>query len=143
MSKINKEEILNKCNEASENTLIKHLDIEYIDIGENFMTAKMPVTSKVHQYDGVLHGGVSAALAETIGSMAAHILYCNNETQFVRGIEISANHVRAVASGYVYAKAVCLHPGRTLQVWDIKITDDDNRLISICKHTTIILDKKK
>lgn len=140
---MDKKELLEKCNAASKGTMIEFLGIEYIDAGDNFITARMPITEKVYQYDSVLHGGASAALAETVGSLVAHVLYCNNKTQFVRGIEISANHVRSVDSGYVYAKAVCLHPGRTLQVWDIKITDDDNRLISICKHTTIILDKKK
>lgn len=136
-----KEKILKVCNESSKNTLMQTLDIEYVEIGENFLVGKMPVTHKVHQPDGVLHGGAMVALAESVGSMASYI-FLDAQKFFVRGIEISANHVKSVSSGEVFAKATILHKGRTTQLWDIKITDSEEQLISICKLTTIALPKK-
>ena len=136
-----KDKILKVCNESSKNTLMQTLDIEYIDIGENFLVGKMPVTTEVHQPDGVLHGGATVALAESVGSMASYI-FLDAQKLFVRGIEISANHIRSVKDGEVYAKAVLMHKGKTTQLWDIKITDGDNNLISICKLTTIALPKE-
>ena len=136
-----KDKILKVCNESSKNTLMQTLDIEYIEIGENFLVGKMPVTPKVHQPDGVLHGGAMVALAESVGSMASYI-FLDAQKFFVRGIEISANHVKSVKSGDVFAKATILHKGRTTQLWDIKITDADDQLISICKLTTIALPKE-
>tara|TARA_R110000782_G_scaffold262966_2_gene355393 strand:- start:574 stop:936 length:363 start_codon:yes stop_codon:yes gene_type:complete len=117
------------------------LNIEYIDVGENYLVAKMPVTSQVHQPDGVLHGGATVALAESVGSMASHI-FLDTKEFFVRGLEISANHVKSIREGDVYARAEVVHKGRTTQIWDIKVTDKDGNLISICKLTTIALSKK-
>ena len=139
---ITKEEVLAKCNAASKNTLMETLRIEVIDYGFDFLTARMPVNSKVHQPDGVLHGGATVALAESVGSFAAHI-FIDTEAFFVRGIEISANHIRSVKEGFVYAKATFLHKGKTTQLLDIKVTDDDNNLISVCKLSTISLPKRK
>lgn len=118
------------------------LNIEFIDIGENFVTAKMPVTPKVHQPDGVLHGGASVALAESVGSVASHI-FIDAENYFIRGIEISANHIKSISEGYVFAKARFIHKGRTTQLWNIRITDEQDNLISVVKLTTIALPKKK
>ena len=137
-----KEEILAKCREMSKNTLMETLGIEFIDLGEDFVLAKLPVTSKVHQPDGVLHGGASVALAESVGSVASHIFLDSSEF-FIRGIEISANHVKSISEGEVFAKATFLHKGRTTQLWNIRITDADDNLISIVKLTTIALPKKK
>jgi len=139
---ITKEEVLAKCNAASKNTLMETLRIEVIDYGFDFLTARMPVNSQVYQPDGVLHGGATVALAESVGSFAAHI-FIDTEAFFVRGIEISANHIRSVKEGFVYAKATFLHKGRTTQLLDIKVTDDDNNLISVCKLSTISLPKRK
>ncbi|NJB69644.1 uncharacterized protein (TIGR00369 family) [Saonia flava] len=136
-----RDKILNICNETRKGTLMETLDIEYIDVGENFLVAKMPVTPKVYQPDGVLHGGASVALAESVGSAASYI-FLNGQEFFVRGIEIAANHVKSVKEGFVYAKAVILHKGRTTQLWEIKITNDNDDLISVCKLTTISLPKK-
>ncbi len=133
--------ILNVCNESSKNTLMETLDIEYIEIGENFLVGKMPVTPKVHQPDGVLHGGATVALAESVGSMASYI-FLDAQKFYVRGIEISANHIKSIKSGEVFAKATIIHKGRTTQLWEIKITDVDGQLISLCKLTTISLPKK-
>ncbi|WP_108244171.1 PaaI family thioesterase [Muricauda brasiliensis] len=135
-----KEKILSVCNEICKGTLMETLDITYIDVGENFLLAKMPVTPKVHQPDGVLHGGASVALAESVGSAASYI-FLDGQKFFVRGIEIAANHVRSIKEGFVYAKASILHKGRTTQLWEIRITDEEDRLISNCKLTTIALPK--
>lgn len=118
------------------------LDIEFIEVGDNYLVARMPVTPKVHQPDGVLHGGASVALAESVGSLASYV-FLNAEEFFVRGIEISANHLKSVSEGFVYAKASFIHKGRTTQLWEIKITDEENNLISLVKLTTIALPKNK
>ncbi len=136
-----KEKILSICNESSKNTLMETLEIEYTDVGEDFLIAKMPVNSRVHQPDGVLHGGATAALAESVGSTASYI-FLDGQNFFVRGIEISANHVKSVKEGFVYAKALLVHKGRTTQLWEIKVTDDENNLISVCKLSTIDLPRK-
>lgn len=139
--KYSKEEILAGCAERCKNTLMETLAIEFIDIGEDYLTAKMPVNSRVHQPDGVLHGGAMVALAESVGS-AASFIFLDGEHFYIRGIEISANHVKSIASGEVFAKAQFLHKGRTTQVWDIKIKDAEENLISAVKLTTIALPKK-
>ncbi len=135
-----KEKILKICNETSKNTLMETLDIEYIDVGEDFLLAKMPVTPKVHQPDGVLHGGATAALAESVGSAASYVFLDGNK-YIVRGLEISANHVKSVKEGFVFARATILHKGRTTQLWEIRVTNEDDQLVSLCKLTTITLPK--
>ncbi|CAM4258818.1 MULTISPECIES: PaaI family thioesterase [Zobellia] len=136
-----KEKILKVCNESSKNTLMETLQIEYVDVGEDFLVGKMPVNSRVHQPDGVLHGGAMVALAESIGSMASYI-FLDAQQFSIRGIEISANHVKGVRDGDVFAKATILHKGRTTQLWEIKITNEEGKLVSFCKLTTIALPKK-
>ncbi|MBU2996095.1 hotdog fold thioesterase [Cellulophaga baltica] len=136
-----REKILKICNETCKGTLMETLDITYTDVGENFLTAKMPVNSKVFQPDGVLHGGATVALAESVGSAASYI-FLNGQEVTVRGLEISANHVKSVSEGFVYARAVIVHKGRTTQLWEIKVTDSNDNLISLCKLTTIALLKK-
>jgi len=100
----------------------------------------MPVTSRVHQPDGVLHGGASVALAESVGSAAA-FLFFDAESVSIRGIEISANHVKSIRDGYVYAKAKVIHKGRTTQLWQIPIVNEADELISMVKLTTMTLKK--
>jgi len=139
---LSKEEILAHANTVCKNTLMETLNIKMIDVGEDFLIAKMPVNSRVYQPDGVLHGGATVALAESVGSFAAHI-FLNIDEVFVRGIEISANHIKGISEGNVYAKATFIHKGRTTQLFDIRITDDDDNLISVCKLTTISLPKSK
>src|SRR5690606_4080822 len=109
--------------------LMETLGIEYTEVGDNFLIARMPVTPKVHQPDGVLHGGASVALAESVGSMAS-MIFLNSKDYYIRGIEIAANHTKSIKEGYVYAKAEILHKGRTTQLWEIKIKDENNNLIS-------------
>ena len=117
------------------------LMIEFIDAGENFLKARMPVNNKVHQPDGVLHGGATAALAESVGSAAVFILNKDPNIQ-VRGIEITANHLKSVSKGFVYATASPLHQGKTIQLWDIRVEDENSNLISICRLTTFKKSKK-
>ena len=136
-----KAKILSVCNDICKGTLMETLDIDYIDVGENFLLARMPVTPKVHQPDGVLHGGATVALAESVGS-AAYYIFLDGKKFFVRGIEIAANHVKSIKEGYVYARASMLHRGRTTQLWEIKVTDEEGKLISNCKLTTIALPRE-
>ncbi|PQJ17304.1 hotdog fold thioesterase [Nonlabens tegetincola] len=138
---MDKQNIIDQCNTISRNTLMETLDIEYVDVTEDTLTARMPVTHKVYQPDGVLHGGASVALAESVGS-AASFLFLDTEKYTIRGLEISANHTRSIKEGYVYATASFIHKGRTTQLWQIRITDDQDRLISLCKLTTIALLKQ-
>jgi uncharacterized protein (TIGR00369 family) len=111
------------------------LDIEFTDIGDDYVTARMPVTSKVHQPNGILHGGATVALAETVGSSASFLLNKNGSVS-VRGIEISANHLKSISKGFVYATARPIKQGKTIQLWEIKVINEKNELISLCKLTT-------
>tara|TARA_R110000850_G_scaffold274786_2_gene412800 strand:- start:34013 stop:34441 length:429 start_codon:yes stop_codon:yes gene_type:complete len=137
-----KEDILSQCNAMSKNTLMETLDITFIDFDDNSLTARMPVNSKVHQPDGVLHGGASVALAESVGSAGA-FLFLNTENIAVRGIEISANHVKSVKDGFVDAVATIIHKGRTTQLWQIKILNSNKELVSLVKLTTITIPTQK
>jgi len=138
---LSKKDVLEKANKACKNTLMETLNIEIVDYGDDFLVARMPVDCRVYQPDGVLHGGATAALAESVGSFASHI-FMDTENFFIRGLEITANHLRSVKKGFVYAKATFLHRGRTTQLLDIRITDEADNLISICKLSTISLPKK-
>ena len=122
------------------NTLMETLAIEFTDVGDGYLVARMPVTPRVHQPDGVLHGGASVALAESVGSAGAFV-FLNTNDVVVRGIEIAANHVKSIREGYVYAHATIVHKGRTTQLWQIKIQNEANELISLIKLTTLTLSK--
>jgi len=138
---MDKEKLLEKLNHLSSNTLMETLDIKYIDIGEDYLVATMPVTSKVHQPAGILHGGATVALAESVGSGAAYA-FIDAEKFDVRGIEINANHLKSAREGIVTATAKPIHRGKTTQLWEIRVVDDQNSLISICKLTMILLTKR-
>lgn len=118
------------------------LNIKYIDAGADYLIATMPVNPSVHQPMGLLHGGASVALAESVGS-AASFLFVNGEHSEVRGIEISANHLKAKREGIVTATAKIIHKGRSIHLWEIRITDEKDSLISLCKLTTMVLPKRK
>ena len=137
----NKEKMLARCNESAKSTLMETLDIRYIDVGDDYLVASMPVNPRVHQPMGLLHGGASAALAESVGSVAS-IMLIDSEKFEVRGIEITANHLRSKTAGTVTATAKILHQGRSIHLWEIRITDEDQRLISLCKLTNIVLERK-
>lgn len=137
-----KEKILHYCNKVSKNTLMETLNIVYTDAGEGFLVATMPVNPSVHQPMGLLHGGASVALAESVGS-AASMLFVNSEVSEVRGIEIAANHLKAKRDGMVTATARIIHQGRSIHLWEIRITDEQDNLISLCKLTNMVLPKRK
>ena len=139
---MDKKVMIEMCNNISKNTLNETLSIKFIDIGEDFVKAKMPVNKSVHQPDGILHGGATAALAETVGSTAAFVLLKRKDI-IVRGIEISSNHLKSISEGEVIATAKPINLGRTIQLWDIKITNQKDELISISKLTTYTRINKK
>ena len=138
---MDKPAILKQLKQYSNNTLMQTLNIEYTDVGDDFLTATMPVNPSVHQPMGLLHGGASVALAESVGS-AASMLFTDLEKFEVRGIEISANHLKSKKSGEVTATARTIHKGSKVHLWEIKITDENHQLISLCKLTNIILPKR-
>lgn len=137
-----KDKILDFCNAISANTLMRTLDIKYTDAGPDFLAATMPVNSSVHQPMGLLHGGATVALAESVGS-AASLMLVNEENSEVRGIEISANHVKSKRNGMVTATARIIHKGASIHLWEIRVVDEKESLISLCKLTTMVLPKRK
>lgn len=128
-------ELLNK---SGNNTLCEHLKIEFIEINENYVKAKMPVDQSTHQPLGMLNGGASAALAETTGSMAAY-LSLDREEYICLGLEIKINHIKPVKSGFVYAIATSVHIGVQTHVWQIRIEDDAEDLVAFSTLTMAIL----
>lgn len=138
---MDKNKMLAILNGLSKNTLMETLNIEFTEVGDNFVSAKMPVNSRVHQPYGILHGGATAALAETVGSSAS-VLFVDTEKYIIKGIELSINHLKSKKEGTVFATAKVLHKGRSTHLWEIKITDEEDNLISICKITNMILERK-
>jgi len=139
---MDKENVLKVCNQIADRGLLKTLGIKFTDVGNDFLTASMPVNEKVYQPDGILHGGATVALAETVGSAAVAVL-TKNSNLTIRGIEINANHIKSVKNGNVIATAKPIHLGKTIQLWEIRTTDQENQLISISKLTTYTREKKK
>ena len=134
---MNKQDLQQKWDTLPENNLMRLWQMEIAEVGEDYLVMTMPVTDKVTQIDGVLHGGATLALAETAGSVAAFLLHRKPNEQ-IRGIELSANHLRSGKIGdTLFATAKYINAGRTLQLWEINITNQDNKLISYCKFTTI------
>ena len=125
-----------QLNEFAANCLVGHLKIQFTAIGENSITATMPVASFTQQPLGFLHGGASVVLAETLGSMAGHLACDEGQTCF--GVEVNANHMRSVKDGLVTAVAEPLRIGRFIQVWDIKITDQRGELICVSRLTVAV-----
>jgi len=133
---------LSTVNEFSKNTMVEHLGIEITEIGDDFMVARMPVDHRTKQPLGLLHGGASLALAETLGSIAAHCTV-NPSTHFCVGLEINGNHIKSVKEGWVYATAKPHHVGKRTQVWEIKIVNEKNELVCISRITMAVMDKIK
>tara|TARA_B100001741_G_scaffold152616_1_gene126093 strand:+ start:217 stop:633 length:417 start_codon:yes stop_codon:yes gene_type:complete len=138
---MDKEKVLKVCNQIADKGLLKTLEIKFTDVGSDFLTATMPVNEKVYQPDGILHGGATVALAETVGSAAVAVL-TKNPNLTIRGIEINANHIKSVKKGTVIATAKPIHLGKTIQLWEIRTVDEENQLISISKLTTYTRFKK-
>jgi 1,4-dihydroxy-2-naphthoyl-CoA hydrolase len=114
----------------------KHLDIEIVEIGDDFIVGRMPVVEKTKQPYGILHGGASCVLAESIGSTAA-ALSMDNTKKYPVGIEINANHISSPTNGHVYAKAVPVHVGGSTSVWNIDITDDQQKRVCYVRFTAL------
>ena len=123
-------------NELSRNTMAEHLGIEFSEIGDDYLVAVMKVDHITHQPFGLLHGGASVALAETVGSLAGNLAV--DESRYCVGLEINANHVRPVKSGIVEATARPLALGRTTQVWDIRIVNGDGKLVCVSRLTLAV-----
>lgn len=129
---------LDKLNEMSRNTLMETLEIKFIDFGEGFMEAQMPVTSKVHQPYGILHGGASIALAETVGSVLSAVSIDSQKFKSV-GMQMTANHLKPKREGFLRARAEFVRKGRTVHLIKVEIFDEANELISYCHLTTSIV----
>ena len=114
----------------------KHLDIEIVEIGDDFIVGRMPVVEKTRQPYGILHGGASCVLAESIGSTAA-ALTLDGAKKYPVGIEINANHISSPTDGHVYAKAVPVHVGGSTSVWNIDITDDQEKRVCFVRFTAL------
>lgn len=134
---LDKEQIKN----AFKNTLMEHLEIEIDHIGDDYISATMPVGPKTHQPLGYLHGGATVALAESLGSMASFLLI-DQQNQNVFGLEINANHIRSKKDGIVKAIARPIHLGSQTHIWDIRIEDEDHKMISIVRLTNIVTTRK-
>ena len=136
-----KDQILEFLNERIvPGNMLETLRIRFTDVGENMLRAEMPVDSRVHQPLGLLHGGASAALAESVGSTASY-LFIDANRQEARGIDLQINHLRSVRDGKVTATARLIHKGRSIHLWEIRITDEQERLVAYAKLTNMILDK--
>lgn len=133
---------LDQINGMADQTMVERLGIQFVETGPDYLKATMPVDHRTHQPFGMLHGGASVVLAETMGSVGA--LHCvNPETHFCVGLEINANHVRSVRSGIVTGLAKPLHVGRTTQLWEIRITDPTDRLVCVSRLTMAVLAREK
>lgn len=139
--KIWQEEIsLETITSNSKNTMSDFLGIEFIEIGEDYLVAKMPVDDRTRQPHGIMHGGASCVLAETIGSRAAQSCVDRNKYYCV-GLDINTNHIRSVREGYVTGTAKPVHLGRRTQVWGIEIKNDQGQLISVTRLTMAVLER--
>lgn len=132
---------LESINALCKGNMCEHLAIEITDLEEKSLSGKMPVDHRTKQPMGLLHGGASVVLAETLGSIASS-LCINQKTQYCVGLEINANHLRAVKDGYVYGKAEAVHLGRKTHVWEIKISNEDAKLVCISRLTVAVLNKE-
>ncbi len=131
---------LEALNDIGKGSLPEHLGIEFTEVGSDYIKAKMPVDQRTKQPMGLLHGGASAALSETMGSVAGVLIIEDMSKQSIVGIEINANHLRSAKSGYVYATTKPIKIGRRLQVWNTEIHDDEGKLICTSRLTTMIVD---
>jgi 1,4-dihydroxy-2-naphthoyl-CoA hydrolase len=131
---------LEQLNAVNKNTLMEQIGIEYLEVTEGYLRARMPVDNRTRQPMGLLHGGASLALAETVGSFGSALLVDLKKID-VRGAHMSANHIRSVKEGWVFAEARIMHRGRNTHVWNIDILDEEGQLVSSCRLTNFILPK--
>ncbi|MEM6362612.1 MAG: hotdog fold thioesterase [Bacteroidota bacterium] len=138
---IPKEITIADLNALNKNTMMEHIGIEFTAIGHDFVEAKMPVDHRTHQPYGLLHGGASVVLAETLGSVAAHLAVTGQQKLTV-GLEVNANHLKGIKKGFVFGKAQPLHVGRSTHVWEITITDEHQNKVCVSRITMAVIDKK-
>lgn len=131
---------ISKLNDFGKNTLADHLQMKVTDLGEDFVTMSMPVSSKVHQPLGLLHGGAVAALAENVASLAGNLVVAHQNKSCL-GLTLNTSHIKSVREGMVFATAKALHLGRTTQVWEIKTTSKEDILINVSRMTLAVVDK--
>ena len=127
---------------AVDDTLVTHLGIEFESITDDQLSARMPVDARTRQPYGILHGGASVVLAETLGS-AASALCVNPDHHEVSGIEVNANHIRAVSGGWVHGSCRPLHLGRSTHVWDIRLHDEAGNLVCVARLTVAVLKRRR
>jgi 1,4-dihydroxy-2-naphthoyl-CoA hydrolase len=133
---------LDDINNRSKNTAAMHLGIKFTEFGSDYLVATLPITEKVIQPLGLLHGGISVALAETVASSAAN--YCVDQNYYYCvGLEINANHIKAVTSGFISAKASPIHIGRSTHVWQIEIKNDLDKICCISRITMAVISRHK
>ncbi|MCE7070002.1 MULTISPECIES: hotdog fold thioesterase [Dyadobacter] len=130
---------LDALHSFSQNTISNHLGIEFTEIGNDYITARMPVDKRTHQPFGILHGGASVVLAETLGSIASFLCLPDPDKQHAVGLEINANHIRSARAGFVYGTVRPIHLGRTTHIWDIQITNEERKLVCISRLTVAIV----
>ncbi|PKQ63353.1 hypothetical protein BZG01_15860 [Labilibaculum manganireducens] len=138
---INEIDTLDVLNKMCSDTLMEHLGITYTEVGENYLVAEMPVTSNHWQPMKILHGGATLALAESVGS-ALSVIKTDMEKYEVKGMEINANHIRSIRTGTVTAKAHFIHKGSMTHIVEVNIINEQEKLISVCRITNIILKKQ-
>ena len=137
----NKELSLSDFKELGKGTMGEYLGIEWVEIGDNFLKATMPVDHRTKQPYGLLHGGASCVLAETIGSVASAMVV-DHSNYYCVGLEINANHIRSASKGFVTGVARPLHLGASTHVWDIRITDEKERLVCVSRLTVAVMKRK-
>jgi 1,4-dihydroxy-2-naphthoyl-CoA hydrolase len=128
-----------QLNSTHKNSILEVLGVEFTEAGDGYLVARMPVDERTHQPFGILHGGASVVLAESIGSTASFLLLADPTKQRAVGLEINANHLRSVRSGWVTGRCTAIHVGRTTHVWDIRITDEQDKLVCISRLTVAIV----
>ena len=139
---MDKEKILQKIQESIQDTMNSAIGIEITDVGDDFICGKMPVDKRTVQRFGILHGGASVTLAESLGSIIGS-MQIDVITEMVVGVEINANHLKSIKTGWVYGKASPIRIGKKIQVWEIKITNEENDLVCISRLTLAVINNNK
>jgi 1,4-dihydroxy-2-naphthoyl-CoA hydrolase len=132
---------LEKANQRAKNSMGEFLGIELIEVGDDYVTGRMTINERTLQPFGIMHGGASCTLAESLGSIAAY--HCINEDQYCVGLDINTNHIRTISSGFVYGTAKPFHIGKSTHVWGINIVNEEQKLISVSRLTVAVLNQNK
>lgn len=131
---------LDKLKALDKGTIVEHLGVEYVELGSDYIIARMPVDDRTKQPFGILHGGASVVLAESLGSVASVMCLDDPTKQKAVGLEINANHIKSVKSGWVYGKVTAIHVGRRTHVWSIHITNEEQKTVCISRITVAIIE---